>query len=97
MINKNLKFLYIGFLITFLNFSVSVGEIIKDIKIDGNQRISKETILVLGNISKGSDFRITPLGILIQREMAWGPFEKKNHAEYMIPSLLDEDGRDWKG
>ena len=61
---------------------------------DYSKTVFRQTMDLL---SKGSDFRITPLGILIQREMAWGPFEKKAHAEYMIPSILDDDGRDWKG
>ncbi len=62
------------------------------------EEYSKKTINeTIDLLSKGSDFRITPLGILIQREMAWGPFEKKSHAEYMIPSALDEKGKDWKG
>ena len=37
-----------------LNYSCS--DTINDIKISGNKRISKETILVLGDINLGSEF-----------------------------------------
>ena len=36
--------------------NISYAEIINDIKIFGNKRISNETVLVLGEISKGQDF-----------------------------------------
>ena len=42
-------------LLTFFVFNVR-AEIIKDIKINGNQRISQETISVLGNISLNEDY-----------------------------------------
>ena len=52
MIQFIIKFL----IITFLFLSNSYSEIIKKIEISGNQRISLETILVLGNISINKNF-----------------------------------------
>ena len=45
-------------LFMFLFFPVK-AKIIKDIKINGNQRISQETIIVLGNISINKDYTET--------------------------------------
>ena len=43
--------IFLFFLITH-----SFAEIVKDIKVSGNQRISKETIVVLGKINLGADY-----------------------------------------
>ena len=51
-----IKFLLKFIAFTFLFISTSFGEIIKEIKISGNKRISNETILVLGDISVGKNF-----------------------------------------
>ena len=40
----------------FFHFSFGLAEVIKDIKISGNKRITDESILVLGDISKNKDF-----------------------------------------
>ena len=53
MILKILK-LNIFFLFTLISF-LSANEI-KDISVKGNQRISKETIIVLGNIELNKDY-----------------------------------------
>ena len=42
------------FLIIF--FTNAFGEVIKNVEVSGNKRISKETVLVLGNISTGQNF-----------------------------------------
>ena len=52
MIKIFIKSIFIYLLFTTLVFS----EVIKNIDISGNKRISKETILVLGNINQGEDF-----------------------------------------
>ena len=52
MIQFLIKFL----IITFLFSSNSYSEVVKKIEISGNQRISLETILVLGNISINKNF-----------------------------------------
>jgi len=60
-----LKFSFIVFLL--LNFfTVSHAEIINSIKINGNERISKETIIVLGNISTGKDLNSNDLNNIIK-------------------------------
>jgi len=43
-------------MILFLVASPTVAEIVKEIKISGNKRISKETIFVLGKIEKNEDY-----------------------------------------
>ena len=50
------KILIKFFIISFLFLSYSNSEIVKKIEISGNKRISKETILVLGNLSVGKKF-----------------------------------------
>ena len=51
-----IQFLIKILILTFLFLSNSNSEIIKKIEISGNQRISSETILVLGNISTNKNF-----------------------------------------
>jgi len=53
-----------------------------------------ETIELL---RQGNAFEFTPIGIMNQREQAFGPFENKKLAPYMTPSILNEQGKDWKG
>ena len=48
-------------LFLFLNFFSAFATIINEVKVTGNKRISKETILVLGNIEIGQDFNSTSL------------------------------------
>ena len=52
MIKVILKSLYL----TFFIFSLCYSDTIDDIKINGNKRISKETIIVLGDFNIGSKF-----------------------------------------
>ncbi len=63
MINFLLRILI--FCIFFVNTSYS--EIIKDIKIIGNQRITKETIIVIGQINFGNDYSDEQLNSLTRR------------------------------
>ena len=51
-----IKFLIKFFIISFLFLSNVYSEIVKKIEIFGNQRISSETILVLGKISTNKNF-----------------------------------------
>ena len=48
-------------------------------------------------LSQGSAFKFTPVGIMELREQAFGPFEDRKTARFMIPSELDSNGKDWKG
>ncbi len=52
MIKILLTFLFLG----FMTLSSSVAEILKDIEVNGNQRISKETIVVLGKIEINTEY-----------------------------------------
>ena len=49
-----IKVILKSFCITFFIFTLSYSETINDIKINGNKRISKETILVLGDFNLGT-------------------------------------------
>ena len=53
-----------------------------------------ETIELL---RKGIAYEFTPVGIMEQREQAFGPFENRKTASFMIPSELNSEGKDWKG
>ena len=50
------KFLTTLLFFIFLSISIGKTEILKEIKIDGNQRISKETIIVLGKIEINTNY-----------------------------------------
>ena len=58
------------------------------------RHIIKETLELLAS---GMAWEFTPIGIMEQQEEAFGPFETRKEASYMIPSILDERGKDWKG
>ena len=55
------KYFFITIIIFLFSTLKSYSEIIKDIQITGNKRISKETILVLGEISKDIKFHTNNL------------------------------------
>ena len=61
----NFLFRVLIFCIFFIN--VSYSEIINDIKITGNKRITKETIVVIGQINFGDDYRDNELNDLTRR------------------------------
>ena len=50
----------------FLTSSISISEIIKKIEVNGNQRISKETVIVLGNININSEYNNERLNITLK-------------------------------
>ena len=50
------KIILKSFIIFLLSIANCLSDIINKIQIDGNKRISNETILVLGDITAGSDF-----------------------------------------
>ena len=50
----------------FVTTSYSEAEILKDIKVDGNKRISKETIIVLGEIEIDSDYNDNKLNYTLK-------------------------------
>ena len=64
---------------------------------DGIEHTKAAIQETLSLLASGTAWEFTPLGIMEQREHAFGPFETKKLAAHMIPSVLDEEGRDWKG
>ena len=62
-----IKFLFriLLFFIFFIN--ISYAEIVKDIKIIGNQRITTETIIVIGDINLQNDYSDEQLNVLTRR------------------------------
>ena len=54
-----LKKIFTFILTFFIIFAAtSYSEVVKDVEIKGNDRISKETIIVLGDISVGKDYNM---------------------------------------
>ena len=49
------KFFFINFFLILLA-SISYAEIVKDIALSGNKRLSKESIIVFGNIKINNDY-----------------------------------------
>ena len=74
MIFKN----FIGyFLIIFFALSnISLAEIIKDIKIEGNKRVNIETIKIFGGVSIGDDINTNDLNDILKRLYETNFFEK---------------------
>ena len=60
------KIIKINFILFFLAFA-TLAEIITDVNVDGNKRISKETIIVFGNILKDSDYTQQDLNNILKR------------------------------
>ncbi len=58
---KNLIF----FLIIFIYFPFVRAEIVNNVVVEGNDRVSKETIILLGSIEKGTDYSDTNLNKVI--------------------------------
>ena len=50
------KFFIKSLFIIFLTISSSLAEILNEVEINGNQRISEETIIMLGQIKKNVDY-----------------------------------------
>ena len=61
------KFLTKTILIILLTFSHSYSEIVDDIEVSGNKRISKETIIVLGQIELNKDFSSVDLNNTLKK------------------------------
>ncbi len=62
-----IKFLFRVLILCIFSINVSYSEIINDIKITGNKRITKETIVVIGQINFGDDYRDNELNDLTRR------------------------------
>ena len=70
-----LKIIFRLIILYSLLISNSFSEIINDIKITGNKRISNETILVLSNISSGQDFNDASLDKALKKLFETSFFE----------------------
>ena len=57
---------FILFFFVLLNGS-SYSEVVKKVEIKGNERISRETIMVFGDVSIGKDYNITDVNSLIKK------------------------------
>ena len=63
-----LKKIFTFILTFFIIFAAtSYSEVVKDVEIKGNDRISKETIIVLGDISVGKDYNTPDVNSLIKK------------------------------
>jgi outer membrane protein insertion porin family len=69
---KLIKFILV---FIFLNTSFVRSEIIKEIKITGNSRISNETVIIYGEIKKGVDYKEKDLNIILKNLYASDFFE----------------------
>jgi len=74
MIFKNLIgcFLIIFFALT----NISLAEVIKDIKVEGNKRVNVETIKIFGGISIGDDISTNDLNDILKKLYETNFFEK---------------------
>jgi len=72
-----IKILKINIFLFFL-FSYSLAEIVNDINVVGNKRISKETIIVLGKIKLGVDYNDSTLNTVF-KNLYKSDFFKKNY------------------
>jgi len=65
--NKSLKlfFVYLVFFVFFITKAYS--EIVNKVQIEGNERISKETIVIFGDVKIGSDYDAQDVNLLIKK------------------------------
>ena len=66
MLKKHTNFLLTLFFL-FITISPSLGEIVKKIEINGNERISKETILLFSNVNINDDLKSNDINIILKR------------------------------
>ena len=71
------KIFKINFVIFFLT-AISYADVITDINVAGNKRISKETLIVFGEISKGSDYSQDDLNTILKKIYATNFFKNIN-------------------
>ena len=60
----NKIFILISFFLIF--FSISKAEIVKEIKIDGNKRVSSETVKIYGKIELNKDYQEKDLNQILK-------------------------------
>ena len=62
-------------LFIFIYFSISKAEIVNQVKIDGNKRVSSETILLYGEIEKNKDLSENDLNKILNNLYSTNFFE----------------------
>ena len=62
-----IKKILIKILLSFFVFSFSIAEVIKDIKISGNDRISKETVILFSGLNIGEEVNDNDLNESIKK------------------------------
>lgn len=66
MLNKNLKLLFVIIFYNFFLLNMSYSEVIKDVKITGNDRISKETILMFSEVKINNNYNKDSLNEILK-------------------------------
>ena len=66
MIFKNLKFITIVFLINLFLFNSGYSEVVKEFKINGNDRISKDTIIMFSKTSIGDEINSNSINLILK-------------------------------
>ena len=65
---ENLKKIFLVFILFFLVFSTKTySEIIQKIAVEGNKRISLETIVIFGDIEIGKNYEASDINLLIKK------------------------------
>ena len=64
---KILKLFALVITIFISSYAKSYSEIVKKVTIEGNQRISKATIIIYGDIKIGSDYETKDINLLIKK------------------------------
>ena len=75
MLNKIIKIIFISLILNTSLINLSISEIVKEIKINGNNRISKETILMFSQIDIDQDLDNQDLNILLKNLYETNYFE----------------------
>ena len=85
--NNTSSSLILKFLLIFLFFSVSKAEIVKDVVIDGNKRVSNETIKIYGKIDVNKDYKDKELDLILKNLYGTDFFEDvKVPKENLLPN-----------
>jgi len=65
---KNLLKIFAISIVLFISFYLkSYAEIVKTVKVQGNERITKETIIIYGDIKIGADYEASDITLLIKK------------------------------
>ena len=65
---KNLLKIFTISIVLFISFYLkSYAEIVKNVNVQGNERVSKETIIIYGDIKIGADYEASDINLLIKK------------------------------